>query len=339
VRRVLTHPELTLTGLRCHLAVQPAELSAVDMAVRELLGLTAAVREHTGVTLTELNLGGGHVVPHGPGEDEVGLVNFADRMRRLVASECDQLRLPAPHLVIEPGRAIVNRAMISLYRVLAVRHSPAGRALVTVDGPMGDYPFPGPYGGGHLVHAVRPSNAPCEPATVVGRHSEEGYLLGNDSSLPADLRPGDVIAVPSTGAYNHSMASDHDLAGRPPVIAVSNGESRILIRKETPSDLLIRDIGLLKGEFGAPYALRSSADKRRWLFHAADRTARVRGADRHGVHLQGGALVHARLHAAVGQPRRPVPSGHAGAARHPAPADRSATARPARHRRHPASGT
>jgi diaminopimelate decarboxylase len=278
VRRVLSHPELTLTGLRCHLAGQPAGPSAfapssLDAAVRELLGLTAAVREHTGVTLTELSLGGGRLAPPVTGEDDVGLVNFADRLRRLVASECAQLRLPVPHLVIEPGRVIVDRAMITLYRVLGVKHSAGGRAFVTVDGAMSDYQYPDPYGGSHLVHAVRPSRAPSGPATVVGRHSEEGSLPGSDGTLPADLRPGDVIAVPSTGAYNHSMASDHDLAGRPPVIAVSNGESRTLIRKETASDLLIRDIGLLKGEFGAPYALRSCADKRRWLPHAADRAA------------------------------------------------------------------
>jgi diaminopimelate decarboxylase len=244
VQRVLSHPELTLTGLRCHLAGLPAELSAYETAARELLGFMAAVREHTGVTLTELNLGGGHALPYVAGDDDVGLASFAGRVRRLITSECAQLRLPVPHLVIEPGRAIVNRAMITLYRVLAVRRGAAGRTSVAVDGGMSDYPGQELYGPGHSVHAVRPSNAPSEQATVAGRYCEAWDVLAAGVTLPADVRPGDLVAVTSTGAYNHSMASDNNLVGRPPVIAVSNGGSRTLIRKETTSDLLIRDVGL-----------------------------------------------------------------------------------------------
>jgi diaminopimelate decarboxylase len=244
VRRVLSHPELTLTGLRCHLAAQPAEPSGYETAARELVGLMAAVRDHTGVTPTELNLGGGRAVPYAAGDDDVGLASFADRVRRLITSECAQLRLPVPHLVIEPGRAIVNRAMITLYRVLAVRRGAAGRTVVAVDGGMSDYPGHELFWLGHSVRAVRPSNAPSEPVTVVGRYREAGDVLAGDVSLPADVRPGDLVAVSSTGAYNHSMASDHNLVGRPPVIAVSNGGSRTLIRKETTSDLLTRDVGL-----------------------------------------------------------------------------------------------
>jgi diaminopimelate decarboxylase len=244
VRRVLSHPELTLTGLRCHLAAQPAEPSGYETAARELVGLMAAVRDHTGVTPTELNLGGGRAVPYVAGDDDVGLASFADRVRRLITSECARLRLPVPHLVIEPGRAIVNRAMITLYHVLAVRRGAAGRTVVAVDGGMSDYPGHELYWLGHSVRAVRPSNAPSEPVTVVGRYREAGDVLAGDVTLPADVRPGDLVAVSSTGAYNHSMASDHNLVGRPPVIAVSNGGSRTLIRKETTSDLLTRDVGL-----------------------------------------------------------------------------------------------
>ena len=244
VRRVLSHPELTLAGLRCHLAAEPAELSAYETVARELLGLMAAVRDHTGVTPTELNLGGGHAVPYAAGDDDAGLASFADRVRRLIASECARLRLPVPRLVIEPGRAIVNRAMITLYHVLAVRRGATGRTFVAVDGGMSDYPGPELYALGHSVHAVRPSTAPPEPVTVVGRYGEAGDVLAGDVTLPADIRAGDLVAVSSTGAFSHSMTSDYNLAGRPPVIAVSNGGSRTLIRKETTSDLLIRDVGL-----------------------------------------------------------------------------------------------
>jgi len=244
VRRVLSHPELTLTGLRCQLAALPTELSDYETAAREILGLMAAVRDHTGVTLTELNLGGGHAVPYLAGDDDVGLASFADRVRRVIASQCAQLRLPVPHLVIEPGRAIVNRAMITLCRVLAVKRSAVGRMFVTLDGSLIETPGQELYGAGYSVHAVRPSNAPSGPATVAGRHGEAGDVLAADVALPADVRPGDLVALPGTGAYNHSMAPGYTLVGRPPVIAVKNGEPRALIRKETISDLLVRDIGL-----------------------------------------------------------------------------------------------
>jgi diaminopimelate decarboxylase len=244
VRRVLSHPELTLTGLHCHLGSQLTELSAYETAARRLLGLMAAVRDHTGVTLTELNLGGGHAVPYLEGDEDFDLAGFADRVWRVITDECAQLRLPVPHLVIEPGRAIVNRAMITLYRVLAVKHSATGRTFVAVDGGMSDNPRPELYGARYSVHAVQPSNAPSELVTVVGRHCEAGDVLAADVLLPTDVRPGDLVVVPGTGAYTHSMASNYNLVGRPPVIAVKNGESRALVRKETISDLLIRDIGL-----------------------------------------------------------------------------------------------
>jgi diaminopimelate decarboxylase len=94
------------------------------------------------------------------------------------------------------------------------------------------------------VHAVRPSPARPELVTVVGRHCEAGDVLAADVPLPADIRPGDLVAVPGTGAYNHSMASNYNLVGRPPVIAVLEGTARPLVRRETTSDLLVRDIGL-----------------------------------------------------------------------------------------------
>jgi diaminopimelate decarboxylase len=134
--------------------------------------------------------------------------------------------------------------MITLCRVLAVKRSAAGRMFVTLDGSLIDIPGRELSGAGYSVHAVRPSNAPSEPAVVAGRHGEAGNVLAADVALPADIRPGDLIALPGTGAYNHSMAPGYTLVGRPPVIAVKNGEPRALIRKETISDLLVRDIGL-----------------------------------------------------------------------------------------------
>jgi diaminopimelate decarboxylase len=244
VQRVLAHPHLELCGLHCHLGSQLTEVAAYETAARKLLGLMAAVRARHWLLLTELNLGGGHAVPYVQGDEDFDLADLAVRMRRVMNAECGKLRLPVPRLVIEPGRAIINRAMVTLYRVLAVKHTAGGRTFVAVDGGMSDNPRPELYGARYSVHALRPSQTPTELVTVVGRHCEAGDVLAADVPLPGDIRPGDLVAVPGTGAYNHSMASNYNLIGRPPVIAVRDGAARPLIRRETSNDLLARDIGL-----------------------------------------------------------------------------------------------
>ena len=244
VHRVLGHPELVLTGLHCHLGSQLTDLWAYELAARRMIGLMARVRDQEGVVLPELNLGGGHAVPYVTGDADFDLNGFADRVRRVIAAECERFRLPVPRLTIEPGRAIVNRAMVTLYRVLAVKEAAGAGTLVAVDGGMSDNPRPELYGARYSVRLVRPSAAPPEVVTVVGRHCEAGDVLAARVLLPGDVRPGDVLAVPGTGAYTHSMASNYNLVGRPPVVAVHDGAMRVLIRRETTRDLLSRDIGL-----------------------------------------------------------------------------------------------
>ena len=134
--------------------------------------------------------------------------------------------------------------MVTLYRVLTIKHAAGGRTFVAVDGGMSDNPRPELYGARYTAHAVRPSHAPLGTVTVAGRHCEAGDVLAADVPLPADIRPGDLLAVPGTGAYTQSMASNYNLVGRPPVIAVRDGAARLLVRRETTMDLLVRDIGM-----------------------------------------------------------------------------------------------
>jgi diaminopimelate decarboxylase len=242
--RVLAHPELELAGLHCHLGSQLTDLAAYEIAARRLIGLMSALQDRHGVVLRELNMGGGHAVPYRAGDAEFDLASFADRMRQVVRAECARLRLPAPHLVIEPGRAVINRAVVTLYRVLVVKHGSSGRTFVAVDGGMSDNPRPELYAARYSVREVRESAARPELVTVVGRHCEAGDVLAADVPLAADIRPGDFIVVPGTGAYNHSMASNYNMVGRPPVVAVRDGAARVVVRRETTSDLLLRDTGL-----------------------------------------------------------------------------------------------
>jgi len=244
VRKVFAHPELELVGLHCHLGSQITRPQAYELAAARLIRFTASVRDCYGVVLAELNLGGGHAVPYLAGDEPFSLAGFAERIRRVLKAECAAHRLPFPRLTVEPGRAIVNRAMVTLYHVLAVKHVPGGRSFVAVDGGMSDNPRPALYGARYTVRALRPPDAALEPVTVAGRHGEAGDILAVDVPLPAGTRPGDLLAVPGTGAYNHSMASNCNMVGRPPVVAVRDGAARLLVRRETDNDLLLRDVGV-----------------------------------------------------------------------------------------------
>jgi diaminopimelate decarboxylase len=243
VRKVLAHPELELVGLHCHLGSQITGPAAYELAAARLVRLMAAVRHRYGVALAELNLGGGHAVPYVAGDEPLSLADFADRIRRVVQAECAAHRLPVPRLTVEPGRAIVGRAMVTLYRVLAVKQVTGVRTFVAVDGGMSDNPRPALYGARYTVRALHPRGDDLKPVTVVGRHCEAGDVLAVDVPLPAATRPGDLLVVPVTGAYNHSMASSYNMVGRPPVVAVRDGAARVLVRRETDDDLLLRDVG------------------------------------------------------------------------------------------------
>ena len=244
VRRILAQPELELAGLHCHLGSQISETEPFEVAARKLTGLMAAVRAEHGVTLPELNIGGGHGVPCTEDDLEFDLAEFARRISAAVRGACTSLRLPVPRLTVEPGRAIIGRAMVTLYRVVSIKHGAGTRTFVAVDGGMSDNPRPALYGARYSVRAVSRSMDAGQLATVVGRHCEAGDVLATDVVLPAGTRPGDLLAVACTGAYHHSMASNYNMVGRPPVVAVRDGAARLLVRRETASDMRLRDVGL-----------------------------------------------------------------------------------------------
>jgi diaminopimelate decarboxylase len=146
--------------------------------------------------------------------------------------------------VIEPGGAIVARAGITLHRVIAVKRQPGDRTFVAVDGGMSDHPRPALHGAKHAVAlASRHLPTATAPVTVVGRHCEAGTEIARDVDLPVDIHPGDLLAVACTGAYHYSMGSSCNLMGRPPLVAVADGQSGELVRRETVADLLARDCG------------------------------------------------------------------------------------------------
>jgi diaminopimelate decarboxylase len=244
-RRVLGQPKLNLVGVHCHLGSQIARFGGYEQAVQRLVAFMAWLRDECHTTLEELNIGGGHAVPYVSGDNGFALNAFAGRIRRVLHVECDRYHLPLPRITIEPGRAIVARAGVTLYRVIAIKRTAGGQRLVAIDGGMSDNLRPCLYGASYTARLVgRPLTADMEPTTVVGRHCEAGDVVARNVPLPIDAHPGDVLAVPCSGAYHHSLASNYNLVGRPPIIAVRDGSARTLIRCETTEDLLARDIGL-----------------------------------------------------------------------------------------------
>ncbi|GAB3582377.1 diaminopimelate decarboxylase [Amycolatopsis endophytica] len=239
VGHLLAQPGLRAAGLHCHLGSQVRGTSAYEEAARRMVGLLAQVRDRHGVTLDQLDLGGGFTVPYRPGEGAFDLTGAARRVLGTLRRECDRHRLPVPRLVLEPGRWLVATAGITLYRVAAVKGG-----FVAVDGGMSDNPRPALYGARYTARLVgRHTKAPRRPVTIAGRHCEAGDLLAEDVPLPADVRAGDLLAVPVSGAYHHALASNYNLVGRPPLIAVADGAARVLVRRETEEDLLRRDLG------------------------------------------------------------------------------------------------
>lgn len=246
VDRISQHRLLTLVGLHCHLGSQITDPTLYGRAIHRLVPAMVDTRARHGVTLSELNIGGGHGVPYLAGEPELDLQALSVTVDRALAEACAAADFPRPNITVEPGRAISARAGVTVYRIQTLKSRPGGRTFVAVDGGMSDNPRVALYGANYTVAlANRQSASQVTPMTVVGRHCEAGDELARDVLLPADLRPGDLLAFACTGAYNHSMASTYNSVGRPPVVSVADGRVRELVRRETVADLLARDRGAL----------------------------------------------------------------------------------------------
>jgi len=248
VRRVVAAPGLELLGLHSHIGSQIFDTSGFEVAARRVLALHAQVGSEVGVTMPELDLGGGFGIAYTTQDDPSDPAQLAIEMSKIVEHECRALGVPEPRLSIEPGRAIVGPAMCTVYTVGTVKQveldGGAVRTYVSVDGGMSDNIRTALYDADYsCTLASRTSAAPPVLTRVVGKHCEAGDVVVKDEFLPGDVRAGDLVAVPSTGAYCRSMASNYNHALRPPVVAVRDGVATTVVRRETVDDLLATDLG------------------------------------------------------------------------------------------------
>ena len=245
---VLAAPGLRLVGIHSHIGSQILEPDGFVVAARRVLALRAELATRTGVLVDEVDLGGGYGVAYLPDDVPLDPARAAKELAQAVAAAADELGTPLPRFSVEPGRSIVGPAGLTLYTVGTVKpvRLDGGfvRTYVSVDGGMSDNIRPALYGAQYHAELVgRSSSAPGVPSRVVGKHCESGDVVVHDVELPADVAAGDLLAVPVTGAYGRSMASNYNLVPRPAVVAVRDGEARVLLRRETIADLLALDQG------------------------------------------------------------------------------------------------
>ncbi|MEU7279547.1 diaminopimelate decarboxylase [Streptomyces sp. NPDC045431] len=244
VRRALKLDGLELIGIHSHIGSQIFDTSGFEVAARRVIGLLKEVRDEHGVELPEIDLGGGLGIAYTSEDDPREPHEIAKALTEIVTRECEAAGLATPRISVEPGRAIVGPTAFTLYEVGTVKPLEGLRTYVSVDGGMSDNIRTALYDAEYTVALVsRTSDAEPMLSRVVGKHCESGDIVVKDAFLPADVAPGDLIAVPATGAYCRSMASNYNHALRPPVVAVRDGEARVIVRRETEEDLLRLDVG------------------------------------------------------------------------------------------------
>jgi diaminopimelate decarboxylase len=253
VAEIRSHAELDFVGVHCHIGSQIFGTAGFAESASRLVALHAALSEIAPVP--ELNLGGGFGIAYKPGDAPTDIETIADEIAAAVARECAARNIPVPVIALEPGRAVIGTSTFTLYSVgttkevtLDVEGESATRLYVSVDGGMSDNARPALYGADYHVRiANRVSPEPSQLVRVAGKHCESGDIVVNADYLPADVEPGDLLAVAATGAYCWSLSSNYNYLARPAVVAVSGSEARVIVRGETEADLLARDAGIIGG--------------------------------------------------------------------------------------------
>jgi diaminopimelate decarboxylase len=246
------NPQIQWIGLHAHIGSQIFELKPhqdlTGVIVDWLVEAQAA-----GLPMTELNVGGGLGICYTESDDPPSIEDWCRTVAEGVAAACKARSLPFPKLLCEPGRSLVGTACITAYRVGSQKVIPGIRTYLSVDGGMSDNPRPITYQSQYrAVLANRMRDSATETVTVAGKHCESGDILLKDAQLPP-CRPGDVLAIADTGAYNYSMASNYNRLSRPAAVVVNESDASLILQRETYEDLIRQD--------RLPERLRQSLDR------------------------------------------------------------------------------
>ena len=242
IARALKLAHVEVVGVHCHIGSQIFDSEPFQLAAERLADFIASIRDEFGITLRELNLGGGYGIKYLSNDQPISYDCYIEKVSADIKRIASEKGVELPFVLMEPGRSIVGEAGITLYTVGAVKDIPGVRKYVSVDGGMGDNPRYALYQAEYeAAVANRPAGEPHELVTVVGKYCESGDILIKDIMLPR-VQPGDTLAVLSTGAYNYSMASNYNRMPRPAVVMVNQGKDTLIIRRESYEDLLRNDL-------------------------------------------------------------------------------------------------
>lgn len=231
-------PNLDLAGLHFHLGSPLFELEPYEEAIQYVMAFAAKMRERHGLRLEEFSPGGGFAAGYVAARLPPAAAEYARTIVTALEAACDAHGFDEPLLIIEPGRAIVARSGVAVYTVGAIKNIPGVRKYVSVDGGMGDNIRPAIYGSKYSAFCANRIGEPHDDlVTIAGWYCESGDVLARDVKLPV-VQPGDILAMPASGAYQIPMSSNYNMARRPPILMVGEGKARLIRRRETYDDLL-----------------------------------------------------------------------------------------------------
>lgn len=237
LQEVLTNPRMKMRGVHVHIGSQIFELNGFQLAARKLMGVIAHWANDYGYQAEIINVGGGFGIRYVSADHPLKPEEFVAVIIDTVKEEAQQLGLKLPAIWIEPGRSIVGPAGYTLYTVGSRKDIPNLRSYVSVDGGMGDNIRPALYQAEYETVLANDPQAPvAEHVRLAGKYCESGDILAQDAALPK-TKPGDVLAMLDTGAYGYTMASNYNRNPRPAVVFVKDGQSQLVVKRETVEDL------------------------------------------------------------------------------------------------------
>jgi len=232
---------LDVLGVHVHVGSQLADFDAQAETIVRLAGFVASCRDELGWTAQVADLGGGFGIRHHPADEVPEAAELAASAASTARLAFVEAGLPKPELWLEPGRCVVGRAGVTLYRVGSVKRLPE-RTWVAIDGGMSDNPRPQLYDARYTALSAARADEPVdEVVSIAGMHCESGDVLIDDVALPSPRR-GDLLAVPATGAYTLAMASNYNGVPRPAAVLVRDGSARVIRTRETVADLLEHEV-------------------------------------------------------------------------------------------------
>lgn len=244
LQEMLADDHLDVIGVHCHIGSQIFDVQGFIGAAKKMALLLRDWNQEFGFDAQVLNLGGGFGIKYTGEDDPLPAEEFVKTIIEVMEYKVNKYHLQMPAIWIEPGRALVGDAATTLYTIGSSKHVAGVCDYISVDGGMGDNIRPALYHAKYeALLADRPHAENTQVATVVGKYCESGDILVEDCPLPP-THPGDVLAVPATGAYGYTMASNYNRNPRPAVVFCENGESRLVIRRETYADMLRCEVGI-----------------------------------------------------------------------------------------------